>query len=265
MPYRADNTDVGAKSNDPDTWSSYEQAQRVADENEEYEIGFVFSENDDIIGVDLDHVRDPNTREVEDWAREVIDRLDSYTEISPSGTGYHILVRGSMPSGRKRHGNVEMYDNGRFFTVTKNRVPDTEYHVKEREGAIKVVHHKYLKREEKKGSEENTATPDPDSISMSDKEVLRRAKDSRNGDAFEALWSGDTAGYDSQSEADAALCSKLAFWTGGDPEQMDRIFRASGLYRDKWDAEHSGDGKTYGEMTIEFAIRTSNDFYGQES
>ena len=61
---------------------------------------------------------DPATGEIEGWAQEIIEELNSYTEISPSGTGVHILVRGELPAGRNRKGRFEAYDQGRYFTIT---------------------------------------------------------------------------------------------------------------------------------------------------
>ena len=74
----------------------------------------------------------------------------------------------------------------------------------------------------------------------------------KNGAAFFRLWSGCTDGYSSHSEADLALCSHLAFWTGRDAALMDSMFRQSGLMRDKWDRQQSG--TTYGAITIQKAI-----------
>src|SRR5215212_4323992 len=62
-------------------------------------IGFVFTEDDPYCGVDLDKCREPESGEIEDWARELIEQLNSYTELSPSGTGVHILVKAQLPSG----------------------------------------------------------------------------------------------------------------------------------------------------------------------
>jgi hypothetical protein len=79
--------------------------------------------------------------------------------------------------------------------------------------------------------------------------------------AFEKLWAGDTSDYASRSEADLALCSRLVFWTGGDPARVDKLFKQSGLYRPKWDERHFGDGRTYGQATIEKALEGAAEFY----
>jgi len=92
-----------------------------------------------------------------------------------------------------------------------------------------------------------------------------RKRETRRTAKFERLWNGNTVGYDSQSEADMALCCLLAFWTGGDRTQMKQLFRQSGLLREKWDEVHYADGSTYGEKTIERAIATTSEFYDPDA
>ena len=72
-------------------------------------------------------------------------------------------------------------------------------------------------------------------ISLEDEEIIKMATAASNGLKFNQLWSGDISGYKSHSEADLALCQILAFWSGNNPDQIDRLFRQSGLYRPKWD------------------------------
>lgn len=107
-----------AKSNDLMTWGTFEDAYQAYGSGRYSGIGFVFCSGDPYAGVDLDGCVGPETGEVEPWATEIVAELGSYTEISPSGTGVHIIARGRLPEGRRRKGRVEMYDQGRFFTVT---------------------------------------------------------------------------------------------------------------------------------------------------
>ena len=107
-------------------------------------VGFVFDPEERIVGVDLDHCRDANSEELEPWAAAIVDRLDSYTEVSPSGTGIHVLVEGELPQGRNRRGDVEMYDRDRFFTVTGAHLSETPDVVARRQDALLAVHHEFV-------------------------------------------------------------------------------------------------------------------------
>ena len=81
----------------------------------------------------------------------------------------------------------------------------------------------------------------PGTSYLSDDSVIVKASEAKNGEKFRRLWSGDITGYPSHSEADAALTSMLAFWCGGDAGQIDRLFRQSGLMREKWDELRGAD------------------------
>ena len=81
-------------------------------------IGFVFAESDPYTGIDIDDCRDPQTGNIGAWAQELIDKLDSYTEVSPSGTGVKIIVTASLPGSVRRRNKVEMYSDKRYFTIT---------------------------------------------------------------------------------------------------------------------------------------------------
>ncbi len=113
-------TGRSASSNDSATWSSY--AATEGHEN----IGFMFSESDPYCGIDLDSCIDPETGKMSKEARQIVGRFDSYTEISPSGTGVKIFVKARVPGPRRKnpHKRIEMYDRDRFFTVTGHRYGD---------------------------------------------------------------------------------------------------------------------------------------------
>ena len=115
VPYSA-RTGRKASSTDLMTWSTFEEAQGAYKSGVYAGVGFVFSSGDPFAGVDLDRCVDPKTGEVAVWAREIARYFDSYTELSASGTGIHIIVKGEMPNRRKDE--VEVYSSKRFFTVT---------------------------------------------------------------------------------------------------------------------------------------------------
>jgi hypothetical protein len=125
----------------------------------------------------------------------------------------------------------------------------------ENQTAIDWLLETYFKDDEVKIRHDNSSAK---SI-LTDEQVLEFASNAKNGDIFRRLMTGDITGFPSQSEADASLCGRLSFWCGNDVEQIDRIFRMSGLYREKWDEKH-GRG-TYGEITIEKAIQLCTEVY----
>lgn len=97
---------------------------------------------------------------------------------------------------------------------------------------------------------------------LSDQEILTRAFGASNGEAFRALWNGDTSAHGGDdSAADLALCNHLAYWTGKDAHRMDGLFRQSHLMRPKWDEVHGAE--TYGAMTIKEAIAGTVNIYDQ--
>jgi len=250
-------TGDAASVSDPDTWASFSRAMGWDTRGESDGVGFVFTEDDPFVGVDLDDCVEDG--EVKDWAEEIIDTLDSYTEYSPSGEGVHVLVHGELPSSGARHGDIEMYDSSRFFTVTGNHVEKTPNEILHGQGALETVHGDLIDDDESgiDKSHDSTEGPNPD---IDDEELVERAKDAENGEKFTRLWEGDTSSYESHSEADMALATMLAYWTDGDAEQIDSLFRQSGLMRHKWENEHYGDGSTYGERTVERALDTVTDY-----
>lgn len=101
-------------------------------------------------------------------------------------------------------------------------------------------------------------------VELDDLALIERAKRSRNGAAFTALWAGDITGYKSHSEADIALCNALAWWTNGDADRVDCLFRQSGLFRpDKWDRPTAG--STYGALTVQNAVGTARGGYDPQA
>jgi len=127
VPYAPDGS--RASSTDLRSWSTFDDALDAYELSGYDGIGFVFSSGDPYVGIDLDNCRDPETGEIAPWAQKIIDRVgEGYIEVSPSGTGVHIIIEGAVRDGgrsrKKVHvdgevvGEVEMYSRGRYFTVT---------------------------------------------------------------------------------------------------------------------------------------------------
>jgi hypothetical protein len=146
VPY-SPRSGLRARSDDPETWGKLAQAEEAAEKERHDGIGFVFTEEDPFCGLDLDSCVDPKTGEIESWAKEILEELDSYAEFSPSGRGLHIIVRAKLPPGGNRKGRLEMYDRGRFFTVTRRRLPGTSRRIEDRQKEVEALARSGLNRE----------------------------------------------------------------------------------------------------------------------
>ena len=256
-------TGKGAMSNNPQTWTDYQTAFDAYEKYGYTGIGYMFTKDDGYVGVDVDHCYDPETGEFSDTAKAIIGKQPTYAEFSPSGDGVHLYFKGVKPSGSSKNTEtgVEMYESARYFTVTGKQLDGSLDTVEEDNGALAWIHETYIKKQKKKKSGKKKASSGVP-VEMTDEELLEKAKGSEDGEAFAALLEGSWLGtFQSQSEADMAFCRKLAFWSGKNKEQMDRIFRSSGLFRQKWDEKHHASGATYGEETLDKAIETTENVY----
>ena len=281
VPYCAINGDY-AKSNDPSTWTIFRVAISGCVKFGFDGIGFMLGEDKTTgvkyFGIDLDNHEDENgnkpmTRDdFFTFSGEFVNKLQSYTEYSHSGEGIHIICKGSLPEGAKRKNGVavEMYDKGRFFTMTGNVILDVP--IADRTEEIKPLWEKYLntKTEEQTpptgfkglvfGENRQAKTIEMGSSTLSDEDLIEKIRNSRYGSDFITLYNGDMSAYNNDhSSADMALCQILAFWTSCDKNQMDRIFRSSALMRPKWDQMRGRD--TYGSITMDNAIAGQRDVY----
>ena len=250
-----------ASSTGAATWSDFETALSAYREGEWDGIGLVLSDDDNVGGVDIDH-------RVVDGVIDAdvlgdLDALDTYTEFSPSGDGLRSIFRANLPVGRRKQGNFEIYEKGRFLTITGHRVEDYPHTVEPRQSQVEEFHARRIgvnpevrggpRVESAKGPVQKT-NRSPSTASPDDAEVLRRAFRAKNGAKFDAIYRGDDSYHDGDTSAgDLALCSMLAFYTQ-DEEQIDRLFRASPRMRDKWDEVHYSSGETYGERTVQVGL-----------
>lgn len=248
-----------AQSTNPATWTTFQNAVQASDDYSG--IGFVFKQDGGVVGIDIDHCRDMSTTEITNpLAAEMVRDFHSYTEISPSRTGLHIFCKGKLPGrGHKwTDAGVEMYDGGRFFTITGNSLSSAPFPLVDAQGAINKWYNKFASEHESTAEKPTEKR----SISLDDSKLLETAANANDGTVFHDLFMGNWQDHSkSQSEADLALCNLLAFWTGKDAAQMDRLFRESGLYRKKWNELHGK--QTYGAMTIQKAINGCHDVYGE--
>lgn len=259
-----------ARTNDPGTWSSFERALAQYSAGRADGVGFVFSRSDPYAGVDLDGCRDPVGGDIQPWASDILAQLRSYAEVSPSGTGVKVIVRGSLPcagTGRRRllhdvpaqddrAAEIEAYHDGRYFALTGVPVDGMPPTIEQRQAELHELWNRFFITPADQRGAPKTAEGLGAASLLSDRELLDLARQSRTGDRFRQRYdAGSLDAYDGDhSRADLALCSMLAFWTNGDPARIDRLFRNSSLMRPKWDERHAADGATYGEMTIARAL-----------
>ena len=182
--------------------------------------------------IDLDHCRDPQTGEIEPWALAIISRMNSYTEVSPSGSGLHIFCRTQQPpEGGCRKGRIEIYTRSRWATVTGQHVDGTPFDLEDRTSELLALHQEIF------GVTEAPAPLPPASPTttspLTDAELLHLAKTAANGRRFCELFSGPVPPGD-RSRLDFELVAKLMFWVGRDFDRVDRLFRQSAMMRPKW-------------------------------
>ncbi|MEN6582997.1 MAG: phage/plasmid primase, P4 family, partial [Armatimonadota bacterium] len=266
---REPKTGARAKINEPSgAWCTFDEALERIHRYDGLE--YMLTADDPFTFIDLDHCIDETTSKPQEWAQRIINRFDSYTELSQSGSGIHIIGRGSKPGQRCRTSKqpgIELYDHSRPIVMT-GKVVQGKTTIEACGNEISGLYSDLFANEEAVANEAASRLPldvdhTPASASapaggdISDAELIEKAMASpKSGAAFTLLWNGNTAEYaGDDSAADQALCNHLAWWTNSDPDRMDRLFRQSGLMRDKWNRTD------YRDRTISLAIRDTRGGY----
>jgi putative DNA primase/helicase len=247
-----------ASTTDPSTWTSMLFAAAAYIEKRCDGIGYVISADEQIVAVDLDHVINV-VDELEPAAAEIVQALDSYTEISPSGEGVHVYAFGTKPGNRCK-ANVgkfaaEMYDGVRYLTFTGWHVEGTPTTVEHRGDQIAQLYAR-LFTEQPKPAKLRELHGTRKTPTLTDDEVIALCRKAKNAEKFAALF--DRGEGDDASAADMALIGCFKFYTQ-DAEQIDRLMRRSKLARDKYD-DRRGDG-TYLNYSIERALQNVDEVY----
>jgi putative DNA primase/helicase len=246
-------SDKLASCDKPQTWSSYKHVRFALRRFCCDGIGFVFTDDDPFCGIDLDKCRTANGI-IAPEAFHIIQQLNSYSEISPSGTGIHVLIKAELQGRGRRRGKLEVYDSGRYFTITGNHLAGLPRDVYDRQAELHELMAEWFPALDSGLPVQMLS----ELAQLSDTDLIERARKARNGERFTKLWCGDISDYgDDHSRADAALCSILAFWTGGSGERIDRLFRLSGLMRAKWDRKTGG--TTYSVLTVQNVLDLKDD------
>lgn len=267
-----------ASSRNPKHWTNFKRASLYSQDELYDGIGFMLG--DGYVGVDFDHCYNPESETFKTPALEkIITEMNGYKEVSPSGDGIHVIMKledlensecfnsikehyKPSPTGFKKNDlpggiGIECYWEGRYFTMTGKELPCSKTLDSTNEefwNSLEALSSEYgfKKESEKKEKKERVIQV----TSLNDQEVLDRASSAKNGPDFDSLYAGSWEGgkYKSQSEADLSLIGALAFWTGNDSAQIERIFKTSGLYR-----EDKGD--PYLQRTIDKVVSKNTDVW----
>ncbi|HEX4607339.1 MAG TPA: hypothetical protein VH092_03960 [Urbifossiella sp.] len=267
-----------ASTTDPRTWGWFDAAyMRYLDERLEGRggVGFVLPlhaitrPRDRLAGLDLDGVRDPESGDLDPFAAELLANLNTYAEVSPSGTGVKAIAAADLdPDAPKRQpfGSVpgraiELYPQRQFFALTGQRVPGLPSTVKRRPDVLAEIRREYLPD---RATPRREPRPAGGGFVGDDQALLDAAFGARNGALLRATWEGRRD--KTASEVLLSLAQRLAFWTGPDPDRLGRLVVASPLFeqaeaeRAKWDSPRPGG--TWGSVfVVALAIDTCRDFH----
>lgn len=253
------------KTNDQSTWSDFDTAMQALKTYPDAD-GLAFYFANGYVGLDIDHIAndlnnaksgDTNPNNLVNKARELTH--GSYMETSMSGEGIHVIFKGEILGKRRRKGNYEMYQSGRFFALTGNSLM-AEPEIKSLNSHdMQILYEHYFHDGKAAGPTQKQVEPVA-ANNLSDDEIIERAENATNGERFKSFMDGGwESSYNSHSEADMAFANDLAFWCGRDFNQMDRIFRQSALYRKKYDEKR---GKTtYGYELLNKAINETTSVF----
>lgn len=252
--YSSEGKSCGPSRNFQRMWVTYDEVMEGFSKRSFDGIGLIIPKG--VVAIDLDDMEPTDP-----LAKEILDQTQSYAERSPSGKGIHIIAyvnTDKIPQNKKKkiddkyyqknpHNNMEMYFGGltnRYMTFTGNAIND--YPVVDISRNIMILLDTYMKKSRFKRKR---------SKKKADKiDILSVARNAKNAEKFISLFdNGDITEYNSHSEADLALCSILAFYTGGNFERIEEFFNQSKLVTDKW-----LNREDYRQMTIKRAIEGCN-------
>jgi len=219
-----------AKAGVPETWGSYQAAAECVTRGLAQGVGYEF-DGSGICGIDLDHVLDGGR--LSPQAKEIVGLLNTFTEISPSGTGLHLFVLApgmDITRHRKKDCCVEIYSTGRYFTVTGNIFGDVGT-IEHRTAELQAVHDKFLLPV----APYKIVNPPPPSAEPSIEHDRSLDIGLLRDQVFRAMWTGERRSGD-ESANDQAFMNKLTYWCSKDLNAMIRAFMSSPYYAQKDEA-----------------------------
>lgn len=247
-----------ASSTNADDWSTYDEVKNFSDN-----VGIIFTPEKKLLGIDIDHCLKNKKIDHEKRAeiKELIEKADTYTEISPSGEGLHLFLYLDRPlelKGNKK-APFELYTSGRYFTVTANSLHKSPKDIRlvsiaEAEEILTIIGYPWKEAATEKIEQSGQINIPNEKVA--DSTLVEKMFASKNGHKIRSLWDG-TSDIEDTSAADLSLCSYLAFWTAKDPVQMEQLWLSSPLGSRKKTVNR----KDYRDRTIAAAIASCKDVY----
>ncbi|MCG1060194.1 DUF5906 domain-containing protein [Staphylococcus epidermidis] len=247
-----------ASSTNSDTWTIFDAINAIYEQNDIYDgIGFMLSNDDNYIVLDIDNAIDENGQIISDLALEMVEL--TYCEKSPSGTGLHCFFKGYLPSERKKKRtdlDIELYDTARFMTVTGESIGQSE--ICDDQEVLNNLYVRFFKQDEP--TQTTITYHSNDKSNLSDEDVINIMLKSKQKDKISNLLKGNYELYfDSPSEGVQSLLHYLAFYTSKDKAQMERIFLSYNNLTDKWDSKRGN--TTWGQLELDKAINNQKEVY----
>ena len=257
-PFSIHTSNVTDKTN-PDSWCSFDEAVKACNTDNYDGIGFCLTSQDPYTGFDFDKIIDDDGN-IEEWVTNTLEKLDSYTEYSPSNKGFHTIVRGNLPTGWRHTPKLQLSDDGMYLTFTGN-VYKSYSQINDRFKETIKVWESNKPSWLPESTDQDKDNEDLPRHFTNEDALISKIQTSKIASEFNNLFvDGDLSNHqDDSSRADLALCRMLAFWSGKDANLMDKAFRKSALYRNKWDSKRGVN--TYGSLTINNAILLTKKVY----
>ncbi|HDG6142969.1 TPA: DNA primase [Staphylococcus aureus] len=249
-----------ASSTNSDTWTIFDAINTLYEQNDRYDgIGFMLSNDDNYIVLDIDNAIDENDQITSNLALDMI--KITYCEKSPSGTGLHCFFKGKLPTNRKKKRSdldIELYDHARFMTVTGESIGQSE--INDDQDILNNLVDRYFKQDE---PIQTTVTYHSNNKSkLSDEDVIEIMLKSKQKDKISNLLKGNYEPYfDSPSEGVQSLLHYLAFYTCKDKAQMERIFVGYNNLTDKWGDKRGN--TTWGQLELDKAVNNQKEVYSK--
>lgn len=266
-----------ASTTQPETWASFNSVTQAYNQNIGYfsGIGFVFTRESGIVGVDIDdcvtwdQYEDGTPRPIfDEWFLRTFNKIPGgFIEYSPSRHGVHFFVYANPKQSIKfSGGGLEIYAESRYFTVTGDLIDPVANDLIDATAPVNEIVEALLSQRESKAETRSEPATNLAQSNLPISERLQIARQSKNGAEIGKLLDGDFSSFrradnEGRSEADMALCRYLAFYCDGNPTILRMLMEASKMVRPKWARKASADGRTYLEVLIDKVLTSEHNFF----